>query len=331
MTSSTDIKETKLRDEKIGIVGSGLMGTNWAVLFAAGGFKVHIYDIESQQVAAALARIPQMISMAETLGVQRGTLTVEQQISRISGTTSLDECVNGAVYIQECVPEVLDLKRKVFQQLDDLANDDIIFASSSSTMPASSFSSGLKHTAQILVAHPINPPVYIPLVEVVPTPATRPEVVAKTKQLLLDIGQKPVILNKEVMGFCVNRLQYALMNECCRLVMDDVITVDDVDQVVRHGLGLRYAFIGPLETAHLNAEGLQQYCQRYGEAVYNTSMDMGPVPKWEGATVDKLFEQLCGMVPVEEIAERKQWRDRRLAALAKLKVDMDKQDQQQNK
>lgn len=151
--------------------------------------------------------------------------------------------------------EKLELKADVFKQLDEVASDDIVLGSSTSCFLPSLFSQSLKHRSQVVVAHPVNPPYYIPLIEVVPAPWTSDEVVKRTRALLEDIGQKPVTLKKEVPGFSLNRIQYAILNECWRQIADGVMSVEDVDTVMSDGLGLRYAFMGPYETAHLNAKG----------------------------------------------------------------------------
>lgn len=157
--------------------------------------------------------------------------------------------------LQECVFEQIDLKKDVFKQLDEIASNDVVLASSTSCFLPSLFSEGLKHKSQVVVAHPVNPPYYVPAVEIVPAPWTDPKVVERTRAIMIEIGQKPVTLKKEVPGFSLNRIQYAILDECWRQIADGVISVEDVDTVMSDGLGMRYAFMGPWETAHLNAKG----------------------------------------------------------------------------
>merc|ERR1712113_41348 len=109
------------------------------------------------------------------------------------------------------------------------------------------------------------------MVELVPAPWTRQDIRDNARSMMTKIGQVPVSLSREMPGFVLNRMQYALLNECFRLVLDDVVSADDLDVVMRDGLGLRYAFMGPMETIHLNALGLKKYCETYGETISNVS------------------------------------------------------------
>merc|ERR1712080_37993 len=95
---------------------------------------------------------------------------------------------------------------------------------------------------------------------------------------MAEVGQGPVSLSRELPGFVLNRMQYALLNECWRLIRDGVVSSQDLDVVMKDGMGMRYAFMGLMETIHLNAEGTQNYCDRYGETIYLVSSDLGPIP-----------------------------------------------------
>jgi len=307
--------------EKIAIVGSGLIGQSWAMIFAGNGHRVTIFDILPEQVAKALANVRETLARYEAQGCLRGTLTSGQQADLISGATDLGECLEGAGYVQECVPENVDLKRKVFEQMDAFITETMVVATSSSCICVSQFAGGLKHKHRTLVAHPVNPPYFIPLVELVPGPWTSPEVTLKARALLEGVGQSPVTLSKEVAGFALNRIQYSIINECWSMYKEGLLSAGDIDKVMTDGLGPRYAFIGPLETMHLNADGIVDYCKRYAQGAYNVCTTLTPPPvMYDVPTAERVLGEMAKEIPLDEIAERRKWRDERLAALSKLKT-----------
>ncbi|GAB5566211.1 lambda-crystallin homolog [Prionailurus iriomotensis] len=337
------------------IVGSGLIGRSWAMLFASGGFRVKLYDIEQQQVTNALENIRKEMTFLEQSGSLKGSLGAQDQLSLISGCLNIQEAVEGALHIQECVPENLELKKKIFAQLDQIIDDQVVLSSSTSCLLPSQLFAGLAHVQQCLVAHPVNPPYYVPLVELVPHPETAPATVDRTHALMRKIGQSPVRVLKEMDGFVLNRLQYAVISEAWRLVefhpptgghilllaakcggeilrkvgrkKEGIVSPSDLDLVMSDGLGMRYAFIGPLETMHLNAEGMLSYCDRYSEGMKRVLKTFGPIPEFSGATVEKVNQAMCLKVPVdpEHLAARRRWRDECLQRLAKLKRQMPSQ------
>ncbi|XP_058526972.1 lambda-crystallin homolog isoform X2 [Ochotona princeps] len=255
------------------IVGSGLIGRSWAMLFASGGFKVKLYDIEQQQITNALESIRKEMKALEQAGSLKGSLSAQQQLSLISGCSNLAEAIEGAVHIQ------------------------------------------------------VNPPYYVPLVELVPHPETSPATMDRTHALMTKIGQSPVRVLKEVDGFVLNRLQYAIIAEAWRLVEEGIVSPGDLDLVMSDGLGMRYAFIGPLETMHLNAEGMLSYCDRYSEGMKRVLKTFGSIPEFSGAAVEKVNQAMCVKVPAdpEHLAARREWRDECLMRLAKLKSQMQPQ------
>jgi L-gulonate 3-dehydrogenase len=236
-------------------------------------------------------------------------------LARIKPMASLWEAVRDAEYIQENSPERVDVKIGVFTELERAARPDAVIASSSSGIPASAFTEHLKTRNRCLIAHPVNPPYLVPLVEICPAPWTDAAVTERTRDLMIQAGQVPATVKKEVDGFALNRLQGALLAEAFRLLDDDVISPADLDALVKHGLGLRWSFMGPLETIDLNAPGgLADYCNRYGPLYAKMQEQMKPL-EWDAALVGRLHDARRTELPANMQAVRQEWRDRRLMAL----------------
>lgn len=257
----------------------------------------------------------------------RGNLTLDERMSLISIASSLEECIKDAIHIQECVFENLALKQDIFEQIDESLGENSTAAICSSTsvnLPSLLFTKVTRHIEQCLVAHPINPPLHVRLVELVPHSKTRDDIMTQTRNIMKEVGQKPVILRKEISGFALNRLQYAVFQEAYRLVHDGVMTPDDADTVVSDGLGPRYAFMGPWMTAHLNANGLADYFNRYAEGIYNVSRDCQPLMRIEGEAAQVIADSMNHEVPIEKLAEKRAWRDQCLVELARIKDKLGK-------
>jgi 3-hydroxyacyl-CoA dehydrogenase len=204
--------------------------------------------------------------------------------------------------------------------LAPLARSDAVIASSTSGLPASSFTGEIVGRERCLIAHPINPPHLIPLVEIVPAPWTAPDVVQRTHALMTQIGQVPIRLQREIAGFVVNRLQGAMLGEAFRLVEDGIVTATEVDAAIADGLGLRWFFMGPFETIDLNAQGgVADYCAKLGPMYYGLAKEQGDPRPWSKELVATVERQRREQLPAEALDERRVWRDRCLAALVKAK------------
>ena len=191
----------------------------------------------------------------------------------------------------------------------------MVRASSTSGIPASEFTGNLAGRGRCLVAHPVNPPYLVPLVELVGAPWTDPAVIARTRALMDRVGQVPVVALKETKGFVLNRLQAALVAEAFRMVRDGVMSPEDVDACVKDGLGLRWAFMGPFETIDLNAPGgVADYADRFGPLMGGITEEQTPYD-YDAATVGQVTEARRAALPLDGIQDRSAWRDRRLMAL----------------
>jgi L-gulonate 3-dehydrogenase len=299
--------------DRIAIIGAGLIGRAWSMVFARAGRAVALYDVDRSVLPAALATIKGNLADLAANGLIDDP---EAALARIVPVESLDEALRGAIYVQENGPEDLAIKRALFRELDAKAAPDAILASSSSALRASLFTEDLKGRARCLVAHPVNPPYLVPLVELSPAPWTTPDTVTRTRALMDAVGQVPVTLNKEIPGFLLNRLQGALLGEAFRLVEQGYCSMGDIDRTVKDGLGLRWSFMGPFETIDLNAPGgIADYIRRYGPAYHEMAQLAGAPEKWSADLTARLEEERRRTLPAGQLGERAAWRDRRLMAL----------------
>jgi L-gulonate 3-dehydrogenase len=194
--------------------------------------------------------------------------------------------------------------------MDETAPADSTLASSTSTFPGSAFTSDLRGRHRCLVAHPINPPYLVPLVEIVPTPWTAPETTEGARAFLASLQQVPIVLRREVPGFIVNRLQVALLSEAFRLVEDDVIGAVDLDRAIADGLGLRWAFMGPFETIDLNAPGgIRDYVQRFGQPYYEIAVEQAQARRWDEPLISKVENERRQVLSADQLQARQRWRD----------------------
>ncbi|MCW3474001.1 3-hydroxyacyl-CoA dehydrogenase [Limobrevibacterium gyesilva] len=299
--------------DRIGIVGAGFIGRAWAIVFARAGFPVAIWDKDPAATAAARGYIAERLPELRDAGLLADA--PEAVLARITPVDTLAQALEGAAHVQENGPERLDAKTALFAEMDEIAPKSAVLASSTSGIPASAFTEPLRGRARCLVAHPVNPPYLVPVVELCPASWTSAETVARTRALMQRAGQVPATVKREVAGFVLNRLQVALVSEAFRLVADGVITVEDVDATVKHGLGLRWSFMGPFETIDLNAPGgLSDYCDRYGGLYAEVQREMTPCDLTP-ELVDDVDRARRDILPMEDHAARLEWRDRRLMAL----------------
>jgi len=299
--------------ETVAVVGAGLVGRAWAIVFARAGFSVVMWDQEPAAVEAACGFIAERLPELREVGLLRDEPTTV--LARISSRPTLAESLQGAVYVQESSPERVEVKRALFAEMDAVAAPSTILASSTSGIPASAFTETLRGRGRCLVAHPINPPYLVPVVELCPAPWTDAAVVARARDLMQRAGQVPATLKREVAGFVVNRVQFALLAEAFRLVAEGVISAEDVDATIKHGLGLRWSFMGPFETIDLNAPGgLADYCARYGGLYAELQREFAPC-ELTPALVGELDEERRAVLPMADHAARQEWRDRRLMGL----------------
>ncbi|MGM0713829.1 3-hydroxyacyl-CoA dehydrogenase family protein [Brevibacillus parabrevis] len=232
----------------VAVIGSGVMGHGIAQLYALAGFSVSLYDLQEELLHKAKASVEQSLNLLE----KEGVITDQDKSSaleRIVLTTDLQQAVAEADVITEAVPEVIELKWQLFAQLEQFAKPEAIIASNTSTFSIARLIEKAQSPHRFIITHFFNPAQLVPLVEIVRHEQTAEEVVTATVKLMERIGKAPVLLKKDVPGFIANRLQTALMREAFHLLEEGVASAEDIDTVMKAGIGFRWAFVGPIETA----------------------------------------------------------------------------------
>jgi L-gulonate 3-dehydrogenase len=297
----------------VGIIGVGLIGRAWANVFARAGWDVQLWDADAKALDAAPRLIEQALHDVARHGLAKDPAGAAERL-RVAG--SLEEAAEGAELVQESGPERLEVKRDIFAKLDTAAAPTAILATSSSFIVTSRFAEGLKGRHRCLVAHPVNPPHVVPIVELSGAPFTAPETIAKARDIFESVGQVPIVVKKEIDGFILNRMQAVLLSEAMRLVGGGYVSAEDLDKTIRDGLGLRWAFMGPFETIELNAPGgIPDYCARYGDTLYRTSAEPVTPELWGKDNVAGAVASWGHAPSPETILDKQRWRDDRIAAL----------------
>jgi 3-hydroxybutyryl-CoA dehydrogenase len=227
---------------RIAVVGAGLMGHGIAQVFALAGHDVTIYDSVKSSLDTAKDRI---LANLKDLGDDQGA------VNRVTPVANLSDAVRDADYVVEAVLEDLPLKQKLFGEIEAHVRPDTILASNTSVIPITAIMQGLRRRERALGTHWWNPPYLVPLVEVIETEWTSPQVVDFTMRLHADSGKKPAHVKKDVPGFIGNRLQHALWREAIALVEHGICDAETVDSVIKAAFGRRLAVLGPLENADM--------------------------------------------------------------------------------
>lgn len=300
--------------QAVAIVGTGVVGRSWARVFSRAGCAIRLYDGDPAQVERALAWLERCAADEAAEGIDPAGA------GAISGHASLADALAGADYVQESSTERLPIKQALFAELERFAAPGAILASSTSALDMTAIASGLATAARCVVAHPVNPPHVIPAVEIVPGRATDPATVERTAAIMRAVGQTPVIMNFYLNGFLLNRMQAALLQEAVYLVESGAADVEAVDAVIRDGLGLRWALLGPFGVGNTNADGgIREYFARYGGTLRGIMDELGPIPALDAAQIERLGRATDAMVGEQTRPAILAWRDRLIRQIGRLK------------
>lgn len=304
---------------RVAVVGTGVISRSWAKVYAVAGCSVLLYDSQAAQVDKALAWLKADFEADRAKG-RIGAKGAGESLARISVARGLAEAVSNVGYVQESGPEILQIKQALYKELDSVAPPGVIIGSSTSGFDMTAIAEGMKTRGRCVVAHPVNPPHVVPGVEVVPGQDTDPEVLARTKEFMLSIGRRPIMMHRYAPGFILNRLQAALLREAINIVDQGIADVDAVDASISEGLGLRWAFMGPFGTANTNADGgVREYFTRYGDFYINLMNDLFPTPSFSPEQIERMGQGTDEMVHHVDRARMRAWRDELLRDIVEVK------------
>jgi 3-hydroxybutyryl-CoA dehydrogenase len=277
----------------VAVVGAGTMGAGIARIFADGGAHVRLMARRRASLDAARERLGD---------------------SEVSATTSLDDALEGAQLVVETIVEEAEPKRAVLARAEELAAPEALVTTNTSSLPLAALDGGLRRPERFAGLHFLNPPELVEVVEVVGGERTRPETLETLAGWMRELGKVPIVVRRDTPGFVVNRLQYALLREAYALVDSGIASFEDVDRAVTHGLGARWAAIGPFETMDL--AGLDVHAAVAANLWPALSNTTEPSPSIARAV--ESAEPLRGETPSEVLRER---RNRVLRGLPALRED----------
>ncbi|WP_167138556.1 3-hydroxyacyl-CoA dehydrogenase NAD-binding domain-containing protein [Diaminobutyricimonas sp. TR449] len=263
-------------NEKVAVVGTGVIGASWTAYFLAQGFTVAASDPAEGAEDRLRRWVDDFWPALETLGLAEGASK-----DNLSFSNDVAVAVKDAVFIQENGPERIDIKRAILAGIEAAAPADTVIATSSSGLLITDAQAGAKHPERIVLGHPFNPPHLIPLVEVLGGKETSEESVQKALDFYTRIGKRPIRINKEVKGHVANRLQVALWREAFSLVENGVVSVADIDTAISQGPGLRWALLGPFLNLHASGGdgGITHVLEHIGPAQREWARDLGEYPE----------------------------------------------------
>ncbi len=260
--------------EKVAVLGAGVIGASWTALFLAADLEVHVYDPAKDAQKNLHDYIRRAWPTLQALG-----LTAKIKPDEVAFHRTPVSAVIDAQFVQESVPEKLELKHALYAQLEPHLSRDAIVASSASGLMVSEMQKGWQDPSRFLLGHPFNPPHLIPLVELLTNERTGDGVLEAAEAFYKSAGKVTIRVKREVPAHVANRLQAALWREAIHLVQSGVASVEDVDKAVWAGPGLRWAAMGPHMLFHLGAGagGLLEFCNRYRDSFHRWWDDLGDV------------------------------------------------------
>jgi 3-hydroxyacyl-CoA dehydrogenase len=290
--------------QHVAALGGGLIGRSWVALFMAAGKSVTVFDPDP----ATETRIKETIETSWPVLQQLGLARTAAPIGELQVVADPRDAVEGADFIQESIPERIELKHELYRTIEPVLGGQAVIATSASGLTLSELQGGWSDPSRLVLGHPFNPPHLIPLVEVMGNERTAAGVVDWTRAFYESAGKVTIEVRREVPGHVANRLQAALWREAIHLVNSGVASVEDVDTAVSSGPGLRWAVMGPTTLFHLGGDsgGLTSFCEKFGPSFNRWWDDLG-VLHLDEETATRLVDGLAAAnLPTwEDLAARR--------------------------
>ena len=311
---------TASNSSQAGIIGGGVIGAGWAARFALNGWDVSLFDPDPDA--------PRKV--AEVMDNARRSLPALSQSQmppegRLTHCGSIAEAVSDAAWIQESVSERLELKHKVFAEIQAHAREDTIVGSSTSGYKPSELQRDTARPGQILVAHPFNPVYLLPLVELVPSEHTDTALLDRATEIIRELGMKPLVVRKEIDAHIADRLLEAVWREALWLVKDDIATTEEIDDAIRFGFGLRWAQMGLFETYRVagGEGGMAHFIEQFAPALHYPWTKLMDVPELDDELVKKIAGQSDKQSGRYSIRELERIRDDNLVGMLRALKERD--------
>jgi 3-hydroxypropionate dehydrogenase (NADP+) len=307
---------------KVVCIGSGLIGQGWATLFSSKGYEVTLQDISEAVLKKAFEAVALNLQF---LASNHFIISdeAESALEKVKTTVDLAEALDGADYVQESVPDRYDLKRSVFTDMDNLAPSNAILASSASGLLMTEIQKVTICAERCVLVHPILPVHLIPVVEISGGQQTSRETMKNTFDFMKALGKIPVMLNREVPGYIVNRLQAALLREAIDLVDKGIASPEDIDKAFCMGIGLRDPFIGPFRRMHLAGDGIEQFFEKYSQSYSYRWQSMDTWTTVPTSAVQSIVKGVYEMDGVHHrsVNEIRRWRDGKIVKILEILRD----------
>ncbi|MFV2054710.1 3-hydroxyacyl-CoA dehydrogenase NAD-binding domain-containing protein [Aliiroseovarius sp. YM-037] len=296
------------------ILGAGIIGQSLAAVFADAGWSVALADPNPAAREAVPTGLEVQRNAIRTAGLWQGGGGAVQVLA------DAGDALSNAAMVLECGPEDLVAKKAIFRDLLAGTSPDVILATASSAIVMSDILPDATDQARCLVAHPVNPPAVLRVIELVPAPGTRPDITKRSAELFSAAGFQTVMLAHEIEGFVMNRLQSAVLRESYRLVDEGIANAEGIDKIMRMALGPRWALSGPFETADLNtAGGIAAHAARMGPAYKRIGEARGEAVDWHDDLVNRVTAERRAVCAEADLPKRAAWRAGAVAQLVKLR------------